>query len=223
MSFYFGAKNKTLAARQFAAPTRFLEQLRPRHAAQPEGENFLDQRIDLARPPPCDLPDDLLDPPKDAVRRDARVARPHQAHLHAQVERTLDGVGDALIELEYPQVQLAVETYRMVQQDVRQLALGQDEVQHPLEILAQLVDRIGLVRAQAQNAPRQLGQHLRQQFLEQVFLVLEIEIEGAASDAGARNDIGDVGPMVALAREYSFGVAQHLGAPGLSFHYSGLP
>jgi hypothetical protein len=47
---------------------------------------------------------------------------------------------------------------------------------------------------------------------------LKVEVEGASRDAGARDDISDIGPMIAFAREYPLGVAQHLGAPSLSFH-----
>jgi hypothetical protein len=47
---------------------------------------------------------------------------------------------------------------------------------------------------------------------------LEIEVEGASRDARAGDDIGDIGPMVALARKYPLGMAQHLSAPSLSFH-----
>jgi hypothetical protein len=60
---------------------------------------------------------------------------------------------------------------------------------------------------------------LSEQFLEEIPLVLKIEIESASCDTSARDNISDISPMIAFAREYPFGMAQHLGAPGLSFHY----
>jgi hypothetical protein len=49
---------------------------------------------------------------------------------------------------------------------------------------------------------------------------LKVEIEGAPRNPRAGDDISDIGPVIAFAREYPLGVAQHLSAPGLSFHYN---
>ncbi len=88
------------------------------------------------------------------------------------------------------------------------------------QIVAQLLDRVGFAGsdAQALDAAGQLGQDLLEQFLEEVLLVLEVEIEGAAGDPRARDDVGHVGAMISLAGEYPLRVAQHLRAPGLTFH-----
>src|ERR1700691_6233474 len=115
MSFYFGPRNNALRRVQFAAAASFFDQLLPRDAAQSEGQNFFDQRVDLTRTPP---------------------------------------------------------------------------------------------------------RNLAEQFLEEFSLVLKVEVEGASCDASAGDDISDIGPMVAFAREYPLGMTQHLGAPGLSFHYA---
>src|SRR5271163_2584950 len=104
MSFYFRPKKRTRRRQQLAAPAGFFEQLLARHAAQSEGQDLFDQRVDLARAPACDLADHLLDSAKDAIGGDARVARTYQVHLHAKVQRALDGVGDTLVELQDLQI-----------------------------------------------------------------------------------------------------------------------
>src|SRR5262245_13691634 len=100
MSFYFRPGKMALRSQQLAAPAGLFEQLGPRHAAQSEGQNFLDQGVDLTRTPTRDLPHHLLDSAQDAIGGDAGVAGTHQVHLYPQVERTLDGVSDALVELQ---------------------------------------------------------------------------------------------------------------------------
>ena len=57
-----------------------------------------------------------------------------------------------------------------------------------------------------------------QEFLEQVFLILEIQIESAACDASACDNVRDIGAMITLAREDSLRVAQDLGAAFTTFH-----
>src|SRR5712692_4301053 len=108
----------------------------------------------------------------------------------------------------------------MVKQDIGQVSFGQHVVQHSFQVVAQLLDGVRLARAYAQpmNAKAELAEHLFKQFLEKIALVLEVEIEGSPSYPGARDDIGDVGAMVALACENSLGVAQDLCAPGLFYH-----
>src|ERR1700722_14374261 len=120
MSFYFRAKKRALGDLQFAAPPRFFEQFGTRHSAKPEGQNFLDQRIDRTRTLPCDPTHYLLYSAEDAKGGDACVAGSHQIHLHSQIERALDGVRDALIELLDPQIKFAVETDRVAEQNICQ-------------------------------------------------------------------------------------------------------
>src|SRR5262249_4585648 len=163
--------------------------------------------------PPCDLADHFLDPAQYAIRRDPRIARTHQVHLHAQVERTLNRVGNPLVELEDPQIEITIETHRVVQQNIGQLTLGQHEIHHALEVFAELVDRVRFVRAQALDTSREFGQHLSQELLEKHLFVLEIKVEGASGDPRAGDNISDISPVIAFAREYSLGVPQHLGSP----------
>src|SRR5216683_7876207 len=108
----------------------------------------------------------------------------------------------------------------MVKQDIGEIAFGQHVVQHSFQVVAQLLDGVRFARAYAQpmNAKAELAEHLFKQFLEKIALVLEVEIEGSPSYPGARDDIGDVGAMVALASENPLGVAQDLCAPGLFYH-----
>src|SRR5208282_6418573 len=91
---------------------------------------------------------------------------------------------------------------------------------HPRQVRTQLIDGVRLSRPRPQplNPLSQLVDDLLEQFLEQVFLVLEIEIERAACDAGAGNDVRDIGPVISLASKDALGVAQHLRASGLAFH-----
>src|ERR1700683_2534093 len=111
----------------------------------------------------------------------------------------------------------------MVEQDVSQIALLEHEAQHPPQIGAELIDRGCLIGSyfQAHNPGRKFRDHLLEQFLEEVFLVLEIEIEGAACDASACDNVRDIGAMIALAREDSLRVAQDLGASFGTFHSAG--
>src|SRR5580704_10878800 len=102
MSFYFRARNSARRGLQFAAPAGLFEQLRSPDAAQSEGQNFLDQRIDLTRTPPRDLADHFLDSSQDAKGRNARVAGTYHIHLHPQVQGALNGVSDTLIEFKNP-------------------------------------------------------------------------------------------------------------------------
>src|ERR1700691_2441241 len=135
MSFYFGPRNNALRRVQFAAAASFFDQLLPRDAAQSEGQNFFDQRVDLTRTPPRNLADHFLDSAQDAKGGDARIAGADQVHLHSQVQGTLDGVSDALVEFQDPQIEITVETHRVVEQDVSQLALRQHEIHHALEVV----------------------------------------------------------------------------------------
>src|SRR5579863_993813 len=102
MSFYFRARNSPRWCLQFAAPASLFQQLRAPDAAQSEGQNFLDQRIDLTRPPPRDLADHFLDSSQDAKCRNAGVAGTYHIHLHSQVQGALNGVSDTLIEFQNP-------------------------------------------------------------------------------------------------------------------------
>src|SRR5207245_1697864 len=51
-----------------------------------------------------------------------------------------------------------------------------------------------------------------------VLLVLEIKVEGAARDAGARDYIRDIGAVITLTGEDPFGMPQYLRPPRLFFH-----
>jgi hypothetical protein len=129
-------------------------------------------------------------------------------------------IRDLLVKVADSRVEFAVETHRMIQQDIRQFAFGQHKTKHAPQIVAQLLDWIGFARTDAQtlDSMTQLVEDLRQQLLKKIPLVLEIEIEGAPRDLRTRNYVGDIRAMIALTGEYPLCVAQHLLAPSLPFH-----
>src|SRR5258708_39982113 len=108
----------------------------------------------------------------------------------------------------------------MIQKDVGEFALRQRIAEHSRQVSTQLIDRVRLARTRAQplNPGRQLADRLLEQLLEQIFFVLKIKIERATRDAGAGNDVRDIGPVISLASKDALGVAQHLRASCLTFH-----
>src|ERR1700720_192898 len=108
----------------------------------------------------------------------------------------------------------------MIQQNVGEFALRQRIGEHSRQVRAQLIDRVRLAwsRTQPLNPGRQLADRLLEQLLEQILLVLKIKIERATRDAGAGNDVRDIGSVISLASKDALGMAQHLRASCLTFH-----
>src|ERR1700683_1204832 len=157
-----------------------FEQFRARNSAQSEIENLLHHRLRIMRTGARQNPDQLFDTAEDAIRNRASIAFAHQAHFDSQIERALDHLRDAIVKLANLRVELTIESRRMIEEDVGQLALLQNESDDAAQIVAQLLDRIALVGADLdpQDARAHFGYDLLQQLGEQILLVLKIEIEG---------------------------------------------
>src|SRR5262245_45710129 len=126
MSVYFPANKKCQFAASLAARRHDREQFRTRHATKTEIENLLNQFTGVIDAAAGQQPYHLFDRSQDAVCDGAGMGSANQPHLDSQIERTLDECGDAIIEVENPRVEFTVETGRVIQQYVGQLALFDD-------------------------------------------------------------------------------------------------
>jgi hypothetical protein len=166
------------------------------------------------------LADDFFDTTEDTIGDGAGITLTHKFHLNTQIERALNLIGYAFVKVTDAAVEFAIETCRVIKQDISQLALSHQKMQYAPQVVTQLLHWFGLVGPDSQplDPQPQFPEYLFQQFLEKVLFVLEIKIKGSAGYPRSSDDVGNVRPMITLTCENSLGMPQYLLTPSLPFH-----